>query len=294
MFTRSNLPGMAALICVIASANVLAARGHQGSYHSSVLGRVVNFTVYLPDGYSGTTGKYPAVYLLHGLDGNEMEAMSNGALSTLDAMLKRREIPPMLAIMPSFGKQSWWTDGARDQSETALMEELIPYVENRYRIASQRAARSLAGWSMGGYGALNLAMKYPARFCAAAAINPELHDPLPPATSAIRRTPQFMRQGVFDAAAWQALNYPARIDSYGKSTVRVPLWLAASDDDALPGMTLKVARLHARLLAIQPGQTELKIFGAERDDRWAALRDALPDALRYISLHCADRQPAPL
>ena len=278
---------VSAIFLAIFCNHALAGRGVQDSYQSAALGRKVNFTVYLPDDYAKMTRKFPAVYLLHGLGGAENEWLENGALKAVDIMVKQRSLSPMLAIMPSFGAQSWWIDGATDKAETALMQELIPYVESKYKVDSGRAARSVAGWSMGAYGALNLALKYPDRFCAAAVIAPEIYDPLPSESSAIRRMPQFMRNGAFDPAGWEALNYPAHLDSYRKHSIRVPIWVVTGDDDQLLGLVSMAAQLYARLSAIQLGQTELRIIDGELD--WSTVRRALPDALRYINRKCGSK-----
>jgi len=287
MSMRKILFGMGALICLLAAGSALAGRSYRDSYHSTVLGRTVNLTVYVPDGYSEMSGKYPAVYLLHGLDGDENEWLENGTLETMNSLIRKNSVRPMLAVMPSFGEQSWWIDGARDKAETALMRELIPYVERKYKVDNNRAGRAVVGWSMGGYGALNLALKHPNRFCAAAVISPEIYDPLPAETSGIRRMPQFMRNGAFDPAAWQALNYPAHLDAYSKGSIRVPIWVVTGDDDRLLGLVPMAARLYGQLAAIQPGQTELRVIDGELD--WSTVRNALPDALRYVSRKCQSK-----
>ena len=267
--------------CAAASAGELVI----DSVASAALGRDVKFTAYLPDGYKDAPGKYPVVYLLHGAGGDEYEwARKGSAVETLDGLIKRGLIRPMVAIMPTTGPASWWADGAAEKAETAMMTELLPYVEGKYKVSTERSGREIAGLSMGGYGALNLALSYSNKFCAAGIISPAIYDPLPPETSASRKTPQFVRDGQFNPDTWKALNYPARLDKYVQSPQKVPMWIVSGDHDFL-GIAVMSANLYWRMLKLQPKQAELRII--DGDHEWMTFRDALPDTLQYIDRQCA-------
>ena len=254
------------------------------SVRSAALGRDLNFTVYLPDGYKDAAGKFPVVYLLHGAGGDESEwVRKGGATETLDGLIKRGLMRPTVAVMPTTGPASWWADGASEQAETAIMTELLPYVEGKYKVTAERRGRGIGGLSMGGYGALNLALRYPTKFCAAGIISPAIYDPLPPETSAARRTPQFVRNGQFDPETWKALNYPAHLDKYTQGSARVPMWIVSGDHDFL-GIAVMSANLYWRMLKIQPKQAELRVV--DGDHEWLTFRDALPDALQYVDRQC--------
>jgi len=254
------------------------------SVKSAALGTDLPFTIYLPDGYKDGAAKLPVVYLLHGAGGNELEwARKGGAVETLDGLIKRGLIRPMIAIMPTAGPDSWWTDGASAKAETAIMTELMPYVEGKFRVMPERNGRAIAGLSMGGYGALNLSLRYPAKFCAAGIISPAIYDPLPPETSASRKAAQFMRNGQFDADTWKALNYPAHLDKYSQSPQKVPMWIVSGDHDFL-GIAVMSANLYWRVLKLQPKLAELRVI--DGDHEWMTFRDALPDALQYIDRQC--------
>jgi enterochelin esterase-like enzyme len=252
---------------------------------SAVLGQDIKFLVYLPDGYSDNAVLYPVIYLLHGAAGNETDwSGKGGAVQTLDALIKRGEIRPSIAVMPSAGPDSWWGDGVVQKAGTAIIQDLFSYVELRYRAQTERSGRAIAGLSMGGHGALNLSLRNPDKFCGAGVISPAIYDPVPPETSAARRAAQFMRNGQFDAEAWSAMNYPGQLNTYKAGRYRVPMWIVSGDHDYL-GIALASATLFSRLLAIQPKQVELRVI--DGDHEWMVFRDALPDALRYIDRQCS-------
>jgi len=253
---------------------------------SPALGRDVKFTVYLPDGYQpGGTTAYPVIYLLHGAGGDENEwRTQGGAVETLDGLIKRGLIRPSVVVMPTVGPASWWADGAAEKAGSAIMNDLLPYVESRYRVQKERSGRAIGGLSMGGYGALNLSLRFPEKFCGAAVISPAIYDPLPPETSAARRTPQFVRNGQFDADTWKSLNYAAQLDTYKAGKFRVPMWIVSGDHDYL-GIAPMSATLFWRLHQIQPKLAELRVI--DGDHEWLVFRDALPEALQYVDRQCS-------
>lgn len=256
----------------------------QGGLASQVMGRELRYNVYLPTGYEKGNASYPVVYLLHGASGNENDWSQKGsAVETLDGLIAQGHIRPSIAVMPSIGPQSWFADGAAVKMETALITELLPAIEAKYRVAPGRANRSVAGLSMGGYGALNLSLRNPDKFCAAGVISPAIYDPLPPETSAARKAAQFQTNGQFDPELWKRLNYPSHLEAYSKAPQKVPMWIVSGDHDFL-GIAVMSANLYWRLNQIQPRQVELRIV--DGDHEWMVFRDALPDALRYTDRMC--------
>lgn len=283
MTYKATLFGAALIAATLTPALAHAGELVHDEFASRVLGRKITLTLYLPDGYQ-QGAHYPVTYLLHGAGGNDTEWSSNGGIvQTLDGMINRAEIRPTVAVMPTTGGGTWWVDGAVDKADTAFMQELIPYVEHKYKVATGRGARSIGGQSMGGYGALHYALKYPDQFCGAAILSPAIYDPLPPSTSASRLTTQFMRNGKFDEALWKSLNYPALLPAYQQGSARVPMWIASGDHDHL-GIAVESANLYWKMFQIQPKQVELRII--DGDHEWLTFRDAFPDALRYVERHC--------
>jgi enterochelin esterase-like enzyme len=275
---------LVAAICACAAPVVWGGEVFLDTFKSPALNREVKFTIYLPDGYKDSADRYPVIYLLHGAGGDENEwRTKGGATETIDGLIRRGQLRPSVVVMPSFGPASFWANGAAERAETAFIDELLPHVESRYKVAIERSSRSIGGLSMGGYGSLNLALRYPDKFCAAAIISPGVYDPLPPETSAARRTPQFMRNNQFDPETWKSLNYPAHLETYTKALKKVPMWIVSGDHDRF-GIALMSAQLYWRLFQIQPKQVELRIV--DGDHEWLVFRDALSDALQYVDHQC--------
>lgn len=268
-----------ALLAGAASAGQLV----HDEFDSQALGRKAALTIYLPDGYD-KGAHYPATYILHGAGGDADEWARGGIEQTMDGLIARGDVRPQVVVMPGLGGGTWWVDGAVDKADSAFMHEVIPYVEHKYKVAPGRATRAIAGQSMGGYGAVHFALKYPDQFCAAAILSPAIYDPLPPSTSASRLTPQFMHGGQFDGALWQSLNYPALLPAYAKGNARVPMWIASGDHDHL-GIALESAKLYWKLFQLQPKQVELRVV--DGDHEWLTFRETFPDALRYVDAQCA-------
>ena len=254
------------------------------TFRSQAIGRDYKYTVYLPDDYKQGSKRYPVLYLLHGAGGDENEWLfKGGARETLDALIARRLINPMVVVMPGH-TQAWWVDGAREKGETALVKEVMPHAEGKYRIDATRANRLIAGLSAGGYGALNLVFKYPQMFAAAAILSPAIYDPVPPSHSSGVRNHPFQRDGKFDPELWKSLNYPVHIDAYKKSGTIVPLYINSGDHDTF-SIALQAAMLYEKLRLHQPQAVELRIV--DGDHEWMVWRETLGDALQFMNARIA-------
>ena len=250
------------------------------TFKSEALGRDYKYTIYLPDSYAKDTKRYPVLYLLHGAGGDENEWLAKGGLrETMDALIDREQVQPMIVVLPGH-TQVWWVDGAKEKAETALFKEAMPHAEGKYRIDAARANRLVAGLSAGGYGALNLVMKYPQQFAATAILSPAIYDPVPPSHSSGVRNHPFQKDGKFDADLWKSLNYTAHIEAYKKSGVIVPIYVNSGDHDTF-SIALQAATLYERLRLHQPKAIELRIVNG--DHEWALWRDTLGEALMFMS-----------
>jgi enterochelin esterase-like enzyme len=136
----------------------------QARYTSHALGGKGSFLVYLPPGYVSTTRHYPVLYLLHGQNGHADAFLQIGLQGSLDRLIARRAIPPMIAVMiqDASGNNNWQNIGRR-RSETYVLE-VQEMVDRMLPTIATRAARAIVGSSKGGYGAMRVALGSPYRF----------------------------------------------------------------------------------------------------------------------------------
>jgi endo-1,4-beta-xylanase len=137
------------------------------SFHGEHSRRDVEFTIVLPSDYG--TRRYPVIYWLHGKGGTPQR--SAHVARYLHDAVQAREVPDSIMVFPTGGLESFYTDKP-DGSwpvETMILEDLIPYIDAHYKTVATRQGRLLMGFSMGGFGALKFAAKYPERFGAVVA-----------------------------------------------------------------------------------------------------------------------------
>lgn len=150
----------------------------QEKLNSKILGKQMNYTVYLPYDYSSSERLYPVVYLLHGFTDDNMSWMQFGEINRLaDKAIGEGTIPPMIVIMPDADSTFYLNvyDG-KENYEDYFFNELLPAVEKKYRIRAEKAYRGVAGLSMGGYGSLIYALKHPDMFTACAPLSAAVWD----------------------------------------------------------------------------------------------------------------------
>ena len=154
-----------------ASANAGLFAGSQprvvsSTFWSPALGREMPFEVYLPQGYdSGNAARYPVLYMLHGLGGNQTDWEADGLFSTASDLIAAGEIPPMIIVTPA-GESGYWMDHANNGPRfgTYVSKDLVSLIDRSYRTLPNGATRAIGGMSMGGHGALQLALNNPGEF----------------------------------------------------------------------------------------------------------------------------------
>jgi CubicO group peptidase (beta-lactamase class C family)/S-formylglutathione hydrolase FrmB len=134
------------------------------TFESKSLGKPVGFNVYLPPQYHTTKGqRFPVVYHLHGRTDSESSHLYN--LRLLDKAVRDGVVPPVICVYAYAGRQSWFTDWKDGPIKSeAIFRELVSHVDNSFRTSNHRDGRGLLGWSMGGFGALKLALQSPEHF----------------------------------------------------------------------------------------------------------------------------------
>ena len=130
------------------------------TYASVALAATGSFHVYIPPGFASTTRRYPVLYLLHGNSQSATAFLQIGLQEQLDRLIARHAIPPLIAVMIQGGPgaNNWQYHYERYVLEVQqLIDRMLPTVPTR-------GARAIAGDSMGGFGAMNIALGNPQRF----------------------------------------------------------------------------------------------------------------------------------
>ncbi|WP_246114521.1 alpha/beta hydrolase [Rubripirellula tenax] len=143
------------------------------SFKSTSLKQPVGYCLYLPPSYRETGDaveqKYPVVYYLHGgRPGSETKSIR---LATyIDAAMRAGEVPEMVYVFVNGGPVSHYNmpDDPTAQGQGVFLNELIPHIEQTYRVIANRSGRGLEGFSQGGRGTSRIMFKHPELFCSAA------------------------------------------------------------------------------------------------------------------------------
>ena len=132
--------------------------------HSVAMKREVGWNLYLPPRYESESRRYPVIYWLHGAGGDESSGV--WVAGELDKAISAGLVQPAIMVFPNGGKKTEYRDWPDQNAliETMIIRELIPYVDSHFRTVVSSLGRGVEGMSMGGNGALKLALKYPEIF----------------------------------------------------------------------------------------------------------------------------------
>ncbi len=134
---------------------------------SPSMNKIIKAVVITPDNYNKNNA-YPVFYLLHGYSGNYSNWVK--AKAVIDAADRYQ----MIIVCPDGGYGSWYWDSPVDEEfkyETYISKELISWIDEKYATIASPKGRAIAGLSMGGHGALYLAIKHPDIFGAAGSMS---------------------------------------------------------------------------------------------------------------------------
>lgn len=259
-----------------------------GSCMSAALGKNLAFRIYLPGGYATSGEYYPVVYMLHGR-GDSMSAWE-AEKSDLDSMIAAGAIQPIIAVMPDFSANNgagYYVDSAFTGSgdipagqklETAFFSDLVPYVDTHYNTIPQRSARAVAGYSMGGYGAIRYSLAHSDVFRAAIILSPAVYSPLPPTDSSTREYGAFgVGSTLFDDAVYEAKNYTALFSSFEAAGNKMNWFIAVGDGEVPPtssseadlSIDVQSAILNGKARYVKNMSSELRVLnGGHNWDVW--------------------------
>lgn len=149
-------------------------------YNSPTLGKDRRITIYTPAGYESDNKRYPVLYLLHGMGGDE-EAWATLGRTTqiLDNLIAQGKAKPMIVAMSngnvsqeaapgesSLGlyKPTFQLPQTMEGSMEASFPDIVNFMDNNYRTIKSKSGRAIAGLSMGGFHSLHISKQYPDMF----------------------------------------------------------------------------------------------------------------------------------
>ncbi|MBN2698314.1 MAG: alpha/beta hydrolase, partial [Bacteroidales bacterium] len=141
-------------------------------FYSNSLEMERNVQIYLPEGYNDQDSvRYPVIYFLHGATLNHTYyQFLSGILNTL---IGGGLISPVIVVKPDgsvgpWGGSFYTNSELYGNFEDYIVNDLTEFIDSHYRTITSRDKRSITGHSMGGYGAMKLALKHPEKYCAVA------------------------------------------------------------------------------------------------------------------------------
>ncbi len=122
-----------------------------------------SFYLYLPPGYDSTAERYPVVVLLRGVETewinpDQDDARLGSIMTVADTLWRSGALPPVILVMPRIASPPTWDD------MTYIADELLPWIDTRYRTLPTRARRAVDGFSYGGLGSAMLITQTPECF----------------------------------------------------------------------------------------------------------------------------------
>ena len=145
------------LFLVAASVGVKAAKVDTVLTHSDIMHKDIKAVVITPQTYKKKT-PYPVLYLMHGFSGNYADWVSK-----VPSIKQLADVYNMIIVCPDGGFSSWYMDSPVNKDwmyDTYISSELVKYIDGHYATIKDRAGRAITGLSMGGHGALYLAITH--------------------------------------------------------------------------------------------------------------------------------------
>jgi S-formylglutathione hydrolase FrmB len=261
------------------------ARGECLTAPSRILGRSVPYCVILPPGYAQDAGRqYPVLYYFHGLGDNQQMFVRSGGFDLIEDLRDRHQLGDFIIVSPA-GYASFFMN-SHDGSfryDDFFLQEFIPLIEHRYRIAARRESRGIGGISMGGYGALRMAFLHPQLFGSVSAHSAALMETLPPVS--LGNSPESGRLRLLgdvfgsppDRPFWDR-NNPLKIAATAQlAGMKIYFDCGSADDYGFEAG----AQALDKVLASRRIAHEFHLYPGGHN--WSYFAEHLPDSLRFHS-----------
>ena len=290
-------------------------------FFAPALGVEKHYVIYLPPSYASSPGRrYPVAYYLHGFSGDESDWVSLGSIDVVADSLIAGGTPEMILVMPD-GDDGWYTNWEEPPEpydaclvdtlvnraapalcvvqahyEDYIVRDLVRHVDSTYRTVADRRHRGIAGLSMGGFGAVTIALEHPDVFSAAASHSGVL-SPLYAGPHPFAAPPRYHTSIDSVAAGWKGM-WAAIAPAFGRTlaswTARDPARLArrlAAAGGPMPALFLDVGThdglvdqaraFHAELAALGISSTYAEWPGGKHD--WKYWHAHAGESMRWLA-----------
>jgi len=274
------------VLSLVISASGFAQNGKvfdQLTHKSKILKTDRNFAIYLPPDYDTSQRSYPVLYLLHGAGDDQTGWVQFGeVLHIADKAITEGKATPMIIVMPDAftTRLGYFNDIRGDWNfEDYFFEELMPYVEQTYRIKREKRYRAIAGLSMGGGGSFMYALRHPELFSSACPLSAYI------GPRSVEEVIGFARNYLkYEVSEEDALNYFPKhnalslIENMTKEQIESVRWyIDCGDDDFLyEGNSLVHIALRKKEI---PHEYRVRDGG----HTWTYWRESLPEVLKFVS-----------
>lgn len=278
-----NISLFIALICM--GINLVAQSGKvmdNLTLQSKILGMDRKYAIYLPADYETSSRTYPVLYLLHGSGDDQTGWVQFGEVMNIaDKAVKEGTATPMIIVMPDANTtRRGYSNNATGTwlYEDFFFKELMPFVEKKYRIKTEKRFRAIAGLSMGGDGTFTYALHHPESFSSACPLSAATG----PLTMEMAKT--YVRRADSTATDAQIEAYYNRqsvlqlINNMPENQKKAVRWyIDCGDDDFLyEGNSL----VH---IAMRKKEIPHEFRARDGGHTWTYWRQALPEVLAFVS-----------
>jgi S-formylglutathione hydrolase FrmB len=271
---------------ISATGALAAGRTDCRSAPSQILGHPVPYCIFLPPGYdSDKARKFPVLYFLHGLGENSQTLLNAGGWNLIENLWEQKKIGEFLIVTPGADRSFYINslDG-KTRYEDFFIREFVPFIESHYRIQADRRDRGITGISMGGYGSLRFAFRYPQLFGSVSAHSAALVAKLPavqassPQGDTLARVMGAAFGTPFDRAFWNR-NNPFTLVEDGAHPIGMKIYFDCGTEDQF-GFDVGAQAFHD-LLAAKKIPHEFHLYPGGHD--WVYFAEHFPASLAFHS-----------
>jgi enterochelin esterase-like enzyme len=249
---------------------------------SEILGGERKYAAYLPPCFETSNRSYPVLYLLHGAGDDQSGWIQFGEVMHIaDKAIKEGKATPMVIIMPdaNTGHRGYFNDiTGKWRYEDFFFNELMPYVEDKYRIRKEKRYRAIAGLSMGGGGTFMYALRRPELFSSACPLSAYTGPlSLQEAKQRFAGNNEEITAGVLNEY-YENHNALSLINNWPDSNKKAVRWyIDCGDDDFLfEGNSL----VH---IAMKKNGIPHEFRIRDGGHSWTYWRESLPEVLQFVS-----------